>query len=85
MNVRGRVAAIVDLGLLLGGSESGVGAAAERILILEPRRRDVGLWVSEVLSIGNLRKPGEDEVEDRGHPDVEALAWEEIWRRLGEL
>jgi chemotaxis signal transduction protein len=85
MNVRGRVAVVVDLGLLLGGSEAGVGAAVERVLILEPRRRDVGLWVSEVLSIGNLRGPGEDEVQDSRHAHVEALAWAEIWRRLGEL
>jgi chemotaxis signal transduction protein len=86
MNVRGRVATVVDLGLLLGLSEGGTtGAPAERVLVLEPRRRDVGLWVSEVVSIGNLRGPGENDVSDTQLVGAEPLSWKEIWRRIEEL
>jgi purine-binding chemotaxis protein CheW len=54
MNVRGRVVLIADGGLLLGGIASQVGASSERILILDPRRRNLGIWVSEVVSIAQL-------------------------------
>jgi len=85
MNVRGRVATVVDLGLLLGFAEAGTGASSERVLILEPRRRDVGLWVSEVVSIGNLRAPGDERAPASELVGVEPLAWVEIWRRIDEL
>jgi len=85
MNARGRVATVVDLGLLLGLPEAGTGAPAERVLILEPRRRDVGLWVSEVSAIGNLRAPGEEDAPDAKLAGVEPLAWSEIWKRIEEV
>jgi len=85
MNVRGRVATVVDLGLLLGMPAATHGVPTERVLILEPRRRDVGLSVSEVLSIGNLRGPGDGDVPVPLPPEVQPFAWEEIWRRLQEL
>jgi two-component system, chemotaxis family, chemotaxis protein CheV len=84
-NVRGRVATVVDLGLLLGLPEAGLGAPTERVLILEPRRRDVGLWVSEVLSIGNLRSPDDETAPDAQLVDVEPLGWGDIWRRIEAL
>jgi chemotaxis signal transduction protein len=85
MNVRGRVATVVDLGLLLGSTEAGVGAPSERVVILEPRRRDVGLWVSEVVSIGNLRGPGEEHVPDPLPAGVEPLGLQDIWGRIERL
>jgi chemotaxis signal transduction protein len=85
MNVRGRVASVVDLGLLLGWPAVGMGAAAERILILEPRRRDIGLWVSEVVSIGNLEAPGETASPEVHRADVEPLDWKSIWGCIERL
>jgi chemotaxis signal transduction protein len=85
MNVRGRVASVVDLGLLLGWPAVGMGAAAERVLILEPRRRDIGLWVSEVVSIGNLEAPGEAAPQEVQRPHVEPLDWKNIWGRIERL
>ncbi len=85
MNVRGRVATVVDLGLLLGLASSGQGALAERVLILEPRRRDIGLWVSEVVSIGNLKAPEEGEADGPPPAQVDPLDWTEIWGRIERL
>jgi chemotaxis signal transduction protein len=85
MNVRGRVATVVDLGLLLGLASSGQGAVAERVLILEPRRRDIGLWVSEVVSIGNLKAPEEGEADSPPSAQVYPLDWTDIWGRIERL
>jgi chemotaxis signal transduction protein len=85
MNVRGRVASVVDLGLLLGLASSGQGGVAERVLILEPRRRDIGLWVSEVVSIGNLKAPEEGEADGLPPAQVDPLDWTEIWGRIERL
>ncbi|MHB8418466.1 MAG: chemotaxis protein CheW [Myxococcales bacterium] len=54
MNLRGRIVVVVDAGLLLRDRSARTGNGAERILVLDEGRRDVGLLVSEVLLIANL-------------------------------
>jgi len=60
MNLRGRIVVVADMGLLLGRGPSGLGGAAERLLVLDEGRRDLGLLVSEVLLISNLGGAGEE-------------------------
>jgi chemotaxis signal transduction protein len=69
MNLRGRIVMVVDMGLLLGREASDLGGAAERLLVLDEGRRDLGLLVSEVLLISNLGGAGEED----DAPQVEAL------------
>jgi chemotaxis signal transduction protein len=61
MNLRGRIVVVADMGLLLGVEPSRLGGAAERLLVLDEGRRDLGLLVSEVLLIANLGGLGEEE------------------------
>jgi purine-binding chemotaxis protein CheW len=60
MNLRGRIVVVADMGLLLGREQSARGGAAERLLVLDEGRRDLGLLVSEVLLIANLGGVGEE-------------------------
>ncbi len=71
MNLRGRVVTVVDLGLLLGGER--VTDKAARLLVLDIGRRDLGLLVSQVQTIGSL---GEDKGTKEGAPEA-AVAWRE--------
>jgi purine-binding chemotaxis protein CheW len=75
MNVRGRVVLVIDAGLLLNGGSSRSDSATERILVLDPRRRDLGLWVSEVLQIAQLGDDAEAAPTERDQLlDAEGLA-----------
>jgi chemotaxis signal transduction protein len=81
MNVRGRVALIVDAGELLEGETSVRRQGSERIVMLDPRRRDLGLWVSEVLSIARLEAKAAPASAPRDH----VLDAETISARVAEL
>ncbi len=59
MNVRGRLVLVIDGGLLLGGAPSRSDANSDRILVLDPRRLDLGVWTSEVLQIAQLGDEGD--------------------------
>ena len=82
MNVRGRVVLIVDAGLLLGAEGARQGAHTERILVLDPRRRDLGLWVSEVQQIAQL---GEEQPPSLAFPEQLALDAERLAQLVADL
>lgn len=73
MNLRGRIVLVVDLGLLLGRPAAGRGGVAERLVVLDEGRRDLGLLVSEVVEIAHLAAPTSDPVAWTSDP-VEPLA-----------
>jgi purine-binding chemotaxis protein CheW len=81
MNVRGRLVLVVDGGLLLGGEPSRSGTTGDRILVLDPRRLDLGIWVSEVLQIAQL---GDDGDAPRVQREM-LLDSEDLARRIGRL
>ncbi len=66
MNLRGRIVAVVDLGLLLGRPPAAVGAAPERMLVLESDRRDLAFLVTEVVQISGLGST--EDAEEPGAP-----------------
>jgi chemotaxis signal transduction protein len=84
MNLRGRIVLVVDLGLLLGLAAAGRGGVAERIVVLDEGRRDLGLLVSEVVEISNLAAPVGDPTEEGSAP-VEPLAGGALVARVGAL
>jgi chemotaxis signal transduction protein len=84
MNLRGRIVVVADLGLLLGQRPSGLGGAAERLLVLDEGRRDLGLLVSEVLLIVNLGGVGGKE-EAPGIEATETFTGEALAARVSTL
>lgn len=76
INLRGRVVMVVELGKLLGLSESG--AAAQRIVLLDRGRRDLGLLVTDVDGIESVERvapaPGKVEAAVKGVARVRGWA-----------
>lgn len=56
MNVRGRIVTVIDFGRLLELKASPPEVLVPRVIVLEARRRDLGLLVDEVLGIQVLER-----------------------------
>lgn len=81
MNLRGRILAVVDMGLLLGRGTISAGTGATRLLVLEQGRRDLALLVSEVVQITHLGT-GEEPEDSQAPVPLEAFTGQELAARV---